>query len=173
MEIMETERLQLFEWSEDTLYGLQSFLQDAEVMYAYEHSFSDQEVRSWLEWNLSNYKELGYGLWGLKEKASGTIIGECGLTHQEIAGTSYLEIGYHLRKDFWHKGYAAEAAEYCKNYAFEKLRAPSVVSIIRDTNLSSMRVAIRNGMLPTERFVKHYQGIDMPHYLFEVKNNRI
>lgn len=45
-----------------------------------------------------------------------------------------LEIGYLLARSYWHKGYATEAAKACKKYAFERLKADEVCSIIRDTN---------------------------------------
>ncbi|MDD3903752.1 MAG: GNAT family N-acetyltransferase, partial [Sphaerochaeta sp.] len=78
--------------------------------------------------------------------------------------------GYLFRRDHWGKGYATEAAVACKEYAFTSLNAREVYSIIRDSNIASMNVAIRNGMLIRERFIKHYRNVDMPHFLFSVKN---
>lgn len=151
----------------DALCGI---LQDAEVMHAYEHAFSEEEVRAWLEKQQNNYRQYGFGLWAAVEKTSGRMIGQCGLTMQKIRDLEVLEIGYLFRKDAWHQGYATEAAMACKAYAFETLRAERVCSIIRDTNLASQRVAQRNGMTVVDSFVKHYYGIDMPHLVFEVKN---
>ncbi len=74
-----------------------------------------------------------------------------------------LEIGYLFQRAFWHQGYATEAAKGCKSYAFEVLKAREVCSIIRDTNTPSQRVALRNGMVKTDTWVKHYRGVDMPH----------
>ena len=79
------------------------------------------------------------------------------------------EIGYLLRKDCWHRGYATEAAAACRDYAFETLGFDRVWSIIRENNLPSQRVARRLGMVPCGRMVKHYHGIDMPHSLFSVR----
>lgn len=164
--ILETERLYLREWERSDKKNLAGFLKDEKVMYAYEHGFSDEEVAEWLEWNLRSYAENGYGLWAIVKKQDGLVIGECGLTNQVVSNKKYLEVGYHLSRQNWHQGYGIEAAQACKIYAFEKLKATEVVSIVRDTNLASMNVAIRNGMVARERFIKHYQGIDMPHYLF-------
>ncbi|MDE7390580.1 MAG: GNAT family N-acetyltransferase [Lachnospiraceae bacterium] len=69
----------------------------------------------------------------------------------------------------WYNGYATEAAKACKKYAFEVLGVEEVFSIIRDNNIASQNVAKRNGMTYVESFVKHYRGIDMPHYVFSVK----
>lgn len=171
--LIETERLRLREWGREDVEHLASFLQDEEVMYAYEHAFSDEEVASWLTWNLDSYQEKGYGLWGIEEKKSGEIIGECGLTRQVADNGIYLEIGYHLKKSSWHQGFAVEAARACRDYAFHVLDADETVSIVRDTNIASMNVAIRNGMVVKKRFIKNYLGKEMPHYLFSVKRDSV
>ena len=53
------------------------------------------------------------------------------------------------------------------DYAFGTLNSPLVCSIIRDNNLPSQQVALRNGMTrQTGVMVKHYRGVEMPHWLF-------
>lgn len=90
---------------------------------------------------------------------------------QDIGDRQVLEIGYLFRKDFWHKGYATESAVLCKKYAFEKLNAEEVYSIIRDNNFPSQKVALRNGMKPVGTIIKHYYGMDMKHIVFRVKKD--
>lgn len=41
-----------------------------------------------------------------------------------------------------------------KKFAFEELEVEEIVAIIRDTNIASMNVAIRNGMQIKKRFIK-------------------
>ena len=48
LKIIETPRLILREMTLDDDIDLCKMLQDPEVMYAYAHSFSDEEVRTWL-----------------------------------------------------------------------------------------------------------------------------
>ena len=84
--------------------------------------------------------------------------------------TEVLEIGYIFNHKYWHKGYATEAAKACKKYAFEILKAIEVCSIIRDTNIASQNVAVRNGMAIKDSWIKHYRGVDMPHYRYVVYN---
>ena len=66
-------------------------------------------------------------------------------------------------RQYWHNGYATEAAKACKKYAFETLDRDEVCSIIRDTNAASRNVAVRNGMTVADHWIKHYRGEDMPH----------
>lgn len=170
--ILETERLSIRELVQNDFCEVCKLLQNPEVMYAYEGAFNDQEVQQWLDKQARRYADYGFGLWGLIEKESGELIGQCGITMQEYNNTSVPEIGYLLRKEFWHKGYATEAAQACKAYAFDTLQMNGIYSIIRDTNLASIHVALRNGMQKTDSFVKHYRNIDMLHYVFYVENTK-
>ena len=62
------------------------------------------------------------------------MIGQCGLTIQDCAGEEVLEVGYLLRKEYWHQGYATEAAKGCVEYAFTTLFVPAVYALVRDNN---------------------------------------
>ncbi|MEI0476943.1 GNAT family N-acetyltransferase [Brachyspira pulli] len=175
--ILETERLILREFDKNSIEdykGLSAILQDKETMYAYEHAFSDEEVQEWFERQLNRYKNYGFGLWAVILKENNEFIGQCGLTMQNVDkkihdSNELLEIGYLFNKNYWHNGFATEAAIACKNYAFNTLNADRVYSIIRDNNISSQNVAIRNGMKIIDSIVKHYYNIDMPHYIFCVE----
>ena len=166
--ILETRRLLLRELRQEDFDDACLLLQDPEVMYAYEGPFSREEVQAWLDKQLRRYREDGFGLWALVEKSSGTLIGQCGLTLQDYKGRRVPEIGYLLRRAYWHQGFAIEAARACREYAFQALGFREVYSIIRDTNFPSQQVALRNGMDLVDRMVKHYKGIDMPHLVFKV-----
>lgn len=168
--IIETERLILRKMDNGDYSALCKILQDEDVMYAYEHAFSDDEVDEWLKKQLARYETDGIGLWAVVLKENGEVIGQCGLTKQLWWGENVVEVGYLFRKDFWHKGYATEAAVACKDYAFNRLGEKRVYSIIRDLNLPSRRVALQNGMKVCGVQVKHYYGIDMPHLIYCVSN---
>jgi len=169
--ILETKRLWLREMEQSDYSSLCKILQDEEAMYAYEGVFSDDEVQSWLDKQIRNYEERGFGLWAVMLNGIDEMIGQCGLTMQEYGNKQILEVGYLFQKSFWGHGYATEAAIACKNYAFTKLNAAEVFSIIRDTNIASQNVAKRSGMTLADTFTKHYRGIDMPHFLFSVKRS--
>lgn len=166
---LETERLVMREMTHADLPSLCEIMKDENTMYAYEGAFSDAEVQEWLERQILRYQKWNFGLWAVVLKETGKLIGQCGLTMQPWKDDEVLEIGYLFNRNYWHKGYATEAAAACKQYAFDVLKAEEVCSIIRDTNIRSQNVALRNGMTLTDKWTKHYRGVDMPHYRFVVK----
>lgn len=166
--ILETERLYLREMNPSDFESLCKILQDEDAMYAYEGAFSDSEVQEWLDRQISRYQKWNFGLWAVILKETDEMIGQCGLTMQPWKEDEVLEIGYLFERQYWHNGYATEAAIACKKYAFEKLDADEVCSIIRDSNIASQKVALRNGMIKMDTWTKHYKGVDMPHYRYVV-----
>src|SRR5690554_971552 len=132
-EIIETERTILRELTQNDYWDLCEIMQDAETMYAYAHAFTDAEVHNWLNRQIERYEKHGFGLWAVIEKQTQSFIGQVGLTYQDVEGKQELEIGYLLKRKYWHKGYATESAIACRDYAFNCLAKNRVVSIIRDT----------------------------------------
>ena len=124
--IMETERLILRKMETSDYSDLCKILQDEAVMYAYEGAFSDEEARNWLNRQLRRYEEDGFGLWAVILKENGELIGQCGLTIQDIPDRQVVEIGYLFRRKYWHRGYATEAAKACREYAFHVLNVEEV-----------------------------------------------
>ncbi|WP_297286556.1 GNAT family N-acetyltransferase [uncultured Brachyspira sp.] len=172
--IIETDRLilrELRENSEEDYNSLCDILKDKETMYAYEHGFTEQECREWFERQINRYKTYGFGLWAVILKENNKLIGQAGLTMQNIdikinGSNELLEIGYLFNKNYWHRGFAIESALSCREYAFNKLNADRVYSIIRDNNIASKKVAIKNKMKIIAKITKHYYNMDMLHYIF-------
>ena len=169
--ILETPRLLLREMTTSDLPAICRVLQDEKTMYAYEHAFSDEEAQAWLNNQLRRYREDGFGLWAVVLKESGEIIGQCGITLQDVNGEWVPEVGYLFERAYWHQGFATEAAIACKEYAFSVLGLDTVYSIIRDNNIASQNVAKRNGMTICGRIVKHYYGMDMPHLVYRAERD--
>lgn len=169
--IIKTDRLYLRELEQSDFEALCLILKDDKAMYAYEGAFNDNEVQEWLDRQITRYRKYGFGLWAADLKENNEMIGQCGLTMQPWKDNEVLEIGYLFQRKYWHNGFATEAAKACKKYAFEVLNANEVCSIIRDTNTASQNVAIRNGMTVKDKWVKHYRGVDMPHYRYIIYKN--
>jgi [ribosomal protein S5]-alanine N-acetyltransferase len=144
--ILETPRLLLREFVAGDAEALGLILSDAETMRFYRVLFDRAGVAEWIARNRRRYAADGHGLWGMVLKASGELIGDCGVTTQSVDGVEELEIGYHLRRECWGFGYATEAARACRDWAFLSRNVGYLISLIRPENLASRRVAERNGM---------------------------
>ena len=86
------------------------------------------------------------GLNALLSKRTNSLIGLCGLLVQRVDGMEELEIGYSILPKFWCNGYATEAAQKCKEVAFENEWVSHLISIIHVDNLPSKKVALNIGM---------------------------
>lgn len=153
---IETERLLLRELTHDDYDALYAVLADSDIMAHYPYTFDEARVRRWIARNMERYEQDGFGLWAVVLKETGAVIGDCGITMQNIHGAMLPEIGYHIRRDAQRKGYASEAAAACIRYAFENFDFPAVYSYMKYTNIPSQRTAMKNGMT----FVEEYEDPD-------------
>lgn len=74
------------------------------------------------------------------------ILGDCGLTMQNVDGTILPEIGYHLARAHQRQGYAREAARACRDWTFAHTPFGIVYSYMKEENAPSSAVARANGM---------------------------
>lgn len=144
--MIETERLLLREYTMDDFDALYEILSDAETMQHYPAPYDEAKTRHWIEWNLDNYSKYGFGLWAVVLKETGEFIGDCGITIQKIDGESLPEIGYHINKKYWRQGFAKEAAQAVRDWAFENTEYPALYSYCKYTNEASYKTAEAIGM---------------------------
>jgi len=165
--VIETERLFLREFIPGDLVALARVLCDRDAMRFYPMIFDEAAAKQWIARNQQRYLKHGQGLWAMDLKSTGEMIGDCGITLQDVDGDSLLEIGYHLRRDMWGQGFATEAARACRDYGFTQLRAEFLVSLVRPENLPSCRVAERNGMTVW----KETTHAGMPYLVYRVRRS--
>ncbi len=144
---IETPRLVLRSMQPSDLDALLLIFTDAKVMASFGGElFTRGQMERWLERNLQHQAEFGYGLFSIIDKVTGLLIGDCGLEQMEVEGARAAELGYDLRSDYWNQGLATEAAIAVRDYAFNVLQLPRLISLIRVGNIASKRVAEKVGM---------------------------
>lgn len=142
--VVETTRLRLRPYTPADLEPLRAVFADAYARRFYPAMGAAESLAKWIDWNLANYARDGFGLWALELRdAPGVLIGDCGLTYQDIEGKRELELGWHLVESARGHGYATEAAHACLRFAFERTEAPRVCSIVDPDNVASRVVAAR------------------------------
>jgi RimJ/RimL family protein N-acetyltransferase len=159
---LETERLILREQTLEDLDDLVEILCDPKTMAFYPRPFTRIEAQGWIERQMRLYEERGFGLWALIDRKSGDFVGQCGLTPQQVDGHGEIEIGWHVKRRLWRRGYASEAAAACLDHGFSALRLERLISLVSVANRPSAGVARKIGMTPWKDTVR--AGI--PHIVF-------
>ena len=101
-----------------------------------------EKIPEWIEL----YEKQKYGLMALVMKDTDELIGFCGFIHQTVDEVEYIELGYRLDEAYWGKGIATEVAVAVRDYAFNVLEIPMLISIINHQNDASKHVAKKVGM---------------------------
>ncbi|MGA2414124.1 MAG: GNAT family N-acetyltransferase [Candidatus Sulfotelmatobacter sp.] len=167
MPILETPRLILREFQLKDVDSLALILSDSETMRFYPKPLDHRGVAEWIARNRQRYTKDGHGLWAMILKASGELIGDCGLVRQEVDGADEIEIGYHVRRDHWGQGLATEAARACRDFGFEQLKVERLISLIRLENVASRRIAERNGMTVWKEITR----VGLPHLVYSIRRD--
>ena len=146
--IYETSRLRIREWSADDLEAAFSIYSDPEVMRYLGASPSPIPDRRKMAERMEFWKErdkdlaAGLGFWAIE--AEGEPVGSVIL--RPLPNDVRVEVGWHLGRQHWGKGYATEAASGAIEHGFHVAGLEEIFSIIYPENERSIRVAERLGM---------------------------
>ncbi|HAU1322417.1 TPA: GNAT family N-acetyltransferase [Legionella pneumophila] len=145
---LETKRLILKTAELSDLDMLAALRSDFEVMEntGYGGTQTKEEVREYLDFAISYQEKHGMGFCLVFEKESGSFIGEAGLFHLLFDDAqSEVELGYHLYKKFWGKGYGTELVRALIQWGFQHLSINKLVSTTYPDNIASQKVLIKAG----------------------------
>ncbi len=97
----------------------------------------------------ASFAAHGFGFMMMEERASGAIVGHCGLrrvAHPGAPNPQDHEIGWLVREDRWRRGYAHEAMRAVIDWGFAVHRAPRLVALTSAANVGSWRLMEKLGM---------------------------
>lgn len=153
--ILETERLLLRPFTRDDFDLLHSRHQDPQVVQylLYSEPWTRETQETWLAELLGHYEADAMGHVALIRKSDGVLVGRSGLSSWLIEGE--VELGYTLWREFWGMGYATEGSQRWRDYAYEELQLPRLISLIQKENAGSMKVAQRNGFAYESDIPRH------------------
>ncbi|MFM7350095.1 MAG: GNAT family N-acetyltransferase [Erythrobacter sp.] len=109
------------------------------------------------------FAHRGYGFMMIEERATGELVGHCGLRHvfHPLAPNPQdHEIGWLVREDRWRMGYAEEAMRAVIDWAFTVHRVPLLVALTSEANEGSWRLMAKLGM--TRRPALDFRDPAMP-----------
>jgi ribosomal-protein-alanine N-acetyltransferase len=85
-----------------------------------------------------------------------------------VEGNTEIELAYVLAQRYWQQGLALEGTLALKNYGFQQLGFPRLISLIPPSNRASIHIAQKIGMQyerDVDQWGEHFQ-------LYAVRNNR-
>ena len=103
----------------------------------------------WIEVTHNNYQNRGYGMSALVLKATGEVMGFCGLVHP--GGQAEPEIKYALKRAYFGQGFASEAVVGMLRYGREVLGLNHIIATVAPENTASLRVLQKAGMVEVSR----------------------
>jgi RimJ/RimL family protein N-acetyltransferase len=94
---------------------------------------------------LDHWERHGFGLWLLRDRATGAMVGRGGLQHTVVGRYGEVEAGWAIVPERWGEGLATELAHLCLEVAFGELELAQVIAMALPTNVASRRVMEKSG----------------------------
>ena len=165
--MLTTPRLLLRNWKEEDIDSFIAMNGDIDVMRYFPSILMPEQTKALYQRIQLHFQQNGFGLYVVEEKATGAFVGFTGLMTPSFTAffTPCIEIGWRLRKQFWGKGYATEAASECLKEAFSKLELTKIYSFTSIHNKASEKVMQKLGMEKEGTFP--HPNIPIHHYLNE------
>ena len=139
-----------------------NLLSNENVHKYFPKALNEDEAHEFYDNIQKRYIKDGFCFWTVIRKTDLKFIGICGLLKQVINNQIETEVGYRFLDTYWGNGYGTEAANGCIKYAKEKLSKKSIISIIREVNKPSIKVAEKNGLIYETEIVFN----NLPHNVY-------
>jgi ribosomal-protein-alanine N-acetyltransferase len=123
---------------------------------------SAAESMASLERNLAHWDRFGFGLWVLRDLATGRVAGTTGLRHRDVEGVAEVELRCALFPECWGRGFGTDVARACVTIGRDWLGLPSVVGIAPRASAPFQRVLVKAGLA----FEREVIIRDVPRLLF-------
>ena len=123
---------------------------------------TEAEVLDGLVAKIDHWDRHGFGLWMLRDRDTGEMVGRGGLQYTYTAGLHDVEAGWAIVPERWGEGLATELAHACVEVGFEQLGLLDIVAFTLPTNVASRRVMEKSGFV-YERDIVH---AGLPHVLY-------
>lgn len=173
---LKSERLILRPWRQEDRKPFAAINAEPDVI-RYLNPLTHEQSDAMLDRIDLHFEDHGWGFWALEEKASGALIGMCGLNNVSSAlpFAPAVEIGWRLSTSWQGAGYAREAAQRCFDFAFDELKLDRVVAFTVPANSNSWGLMRRLGMSQIGEFDHPNLADGHPlrhHVLYELRSSK-
>lgn len=152
--LFQSERLGFRNWLQPDIANMAEINADPVVMEFFPAIQPEAQTKEFIDKMQKQYAERGFCYFAVDRLDTGEFIGFIGLSIPgfEADFTPCVDIGWRLKRDAWHNGFATEGAKRCIEYAFDDLSIKKLVAIAPAVNLKSEQVMIKTGMQKVKNF---------------------
>jgi RimJ/RimL family protein N-acetyltransferase len=129
---------------------------------------SEAEIIDGLAAKVEHWERYGFGMWLLRDRQTGEMVGRGGLQYTYTAGLNDVEAAWAIVPERWGQGLATELALACADVAFRQLDLLDIVAFTLPTNVASRRV-MEKAAFVYERDIVH---AGLPHVLYRRRLSR-
>jgi RimJ/RimL family protein N-acetyltransferase len=131
------------------------------TLYPHRPPPTETEVRDLLVSKERHWARHGFGMWLLRDRDTGAMVGRGGLQYTDVTGRDEVEVGWAIMPDRWGQGLATELARFSVRTAFDVLGVAELIAYSLESNLASRRVMEKSGF-SYDRDLTH---VGLPHVL--------
>ncbi len=151
---LQTERLVMRRWTDADREPFAALNGDPDTMRYFPATMNRAASDAFIERIEARFDLQGFGLWAIELAATSQFLGYTGLNAMPdgVPGAGGMEIGWRFDRQFWHQGYATEAARAALGVAFDGAQLPEIWSMTAILNEPSQALMRRIGMTECTRF---------------------
>lgn len=169
---LKTSRVGFSLWSMEQQENAMTLWGDFEVTKLIGGPFSVKQQLERLEREIESYHNYQVQYWPIYLLESGEFIG-CGgfRPYKDESPSNLLELGFHLRPQFWGQGFGKEIGEALISYAFSVLHVKSLFAGHNPLNGASQHLLLKLGFQFSHHEYYPPTGLNHPSYILHCANS--
>ena len=134
----------------------------ARSLWPWPEPTSETDVQLGLAAEIEHWERHGFGIWLLRDRVTGEMVGRGGLQYTDVTGISAVEVAWAMVPERWGQGLATELACAAAAVALDQMQLPELIAVTLPDNTASRRVMEKAGFA-YERDIFH---VGLPHVLY-------
>lgn len=115
------------------------------TLWPFPYPPTEADIHDGLRRQLNLWERHGFGLWLLRDRATGEFVGRGGLEYTDAPGRLSVELAWAIVPERWRQGLATELARAAVRTGFDELDVTELVALTLPHNAASRRVMEKVG----------------------------
>lgn len=161
---LQTERTSLQLLTEEDLPAMEALAREEDT-FRYLRFLRVMNAEEYTKFLYTKLEQIRTGAgyhWAVRLKTNNEFIGAVNLN--PIRGTTKLQIGAQLKKDYWGQGFASELMQRLVEFGIHQLHLPAVYGVFEKGNSASRRLLEKLGFVFEEGFQEQEVELEVHKY---------